>query len=120
VGGDSQQLNPEVYKARLQVGDTLLLCSDGLTKHVSDSDMATLLDNSSSAEDACRQFVDAANQAGGSDNITVVIARFEETSEQTLVAQAESVLEKAIEKTDPHADTVRLVRPDGAEVAAKD
>ena len=89
VGGDSQELNPEVYKAKLQVGDTLLLCSDGLTKHVSDFGIATLLDNSPKVEDACRELVDAANRAGGSDNITVVVARFEEATEPKQVAEAE-------------------------------
>lgn len=42
-GGDSNDLSPEVYRARLQVGDTLLLCSDGLTKHVSDAEIASVL-----------------------------------------------------------------------------
>jgi protein phosphatase len=115
VGGDSQQLSPEVYKARLNVGDTLLLCSDGLTKHVSDLEIATLLADSPSAEDACRQLVDEANRSGGSDNITVVVARFKEATEHESVAEAESVLEDAARPSDPHADTAPLAKPDIAE-----
>src|SRR5262249_12267446 len=39
VGGDSTELVPEVYKAGLKLGDKLLLCTDGLTKHVPDGDI---------------------------------------------------------------------------------
>jgi protein phosphatase len=101
-------LSPEVYKAKLHVGDTLLLCSDGLTKHVSDSEIRTFLDDSPHSEDACRHLVDAANRAGGSDNITVVVARFGEATEPERVAEAESVLEQRARKSDPYADTARL------------
>jgi protein phosphatase len=119
VGGGSKELSPEVYKARLQVGNTLLLCSDGLTKHVSDLEITTLLDNSPNTEEACRQLVDAANGAGGSDNITVVVARFEEATEPQRVAESESVLEEPVKKSDPHADTAPLARPDIAEAVGK-
>jgi protein phosphatase len=120
VGGDSQELRPEVYKAQLQVGDTLLLCSDGLTKHVSDSEIATLLANTRGAEEGCRKLVDEANRSGGSDNITVVLARFKEATEQKQVAEAESVLEEVIKPSDTHADTAPLARPDIAEAVKQD
>jgi protein phosphatase len=97
------------------VADTLLLCSDGLTKHVSDSEIKALLDDKAGAEEACRRLVDAANRAGGSDNITAVIGRFEDKAESKSATEAESVLEEATKDNDPYADTGPLQETDVAE-----
>jgi len=59
----------------LQDGDTVLLCSDGLTKHVSDAEIAAALARHESAEVTTRSLVDAALAGGGTDNVTVVVAR---------------------------------------------
>ena len=53
-----------------------MLCTDGLTKKVPTEQIAEILDSTFAAEDACRELIDAANAAGGTDNITVVLARF--------------------------------------------
>jgi protein phosphatase len=89
VGGSSSELNPEVYKAQLATGDTLLLCTDGITKHLGDTEIAKLLKDGQSAEETCRQLVNAANEAGGSDNIAVVVARFHENAEAKAAVAAE-------------------------------
>lgn len=75
IGGGSEELSPEVYKATLEEGDTLLLCSDGLSKYVPDEVLASTLAKAASVESAVQTLVAAANEAGGSDNITVVGAR---------------------------------------------
>lgn len=75
LGGETQA-QPEVRRHALMLGDVLLLCSDGLTKHVPDAAIADVLVRNEPAEQSCRRLVDAANQAGGSDNVTVVVARF--------------------------------------------
>jgi protein phosphatase len=59
----------------LQPGDSLLLCTDGLTRHVSDEKIAELLGRPTNAAAACRELVDEALAGGGHDNITVVLAR---------------------------------------------
>ncbi len=56
-------------------GDVMLLCTDGLTKHVSESEIERELQNLESAESTCRRLVDLALERGGSDNVTVVIGR---------------------------------------------
>jgi protein phosphatase len=90
LGGHTRQLNVEVYKATLKVGDTLLLCTDGLNRHLSDESVLHLLQQKSSAEQTCRRLVAAANDAGGSDNVTVVVARFLDAhSPEALAAHAE-------------------------------
>lgn len=57
----------------IELGDTFVLCSDGLTAYASNEDISRVL-RSSPPEDACRQLVDMANQRGGRDNITVIVA----------------------------------------------
>ncbi len=76
VGGGTHELNPDVYKATLKLGDTLLLCSDGLTKVLPDERIGEVLGQGASAEATCRELVSLANAGGGPDNITVVVARF--------------------------------------------
>lgn len=56
-------------------GSVTLVCSDGLTKHVSDHEIAEELRTMRSSEQVCRALVDRALERGGSDNITVVIGR---------------------------------------------
>jgi protein phosphatase len=61
--------------AKVGAGDAVLVCSDGLTCHLDDDTIAAELARGAPAELSARALVDAANAAGGSDNITVVIAR---------------------------------------------
>lgn len=75
VGGRQSDVEPEVHRLTLEDDDVLLLCSDGLTKHVSDDDIQSVIAASATAADACAELVARANAAGGSDNITVALAR---------------------------------------------
>ncbi len=72
----SSEVHPAVGLIDLEAGDTLLLCSDGLTKHVSNDDVLRMLRDATSAQQACSALVEAALAGGGSDNISVVVARF--------------------------------------------
>ncbi len=78
IGGDSQSVEVDAYRARLKAGDTLLLSSDGLTKHVTEEAISDVLSGIESAEDGCQKLVQAALDGGGTDNVTVVLARFVE------------------------------------------
>jgi protein phosphatase len=55
-------------------GDTYLLCSDGLSDMLDDDTIARLLQSSESLSDSAKALIDAANEAGGRDNISVVLA----------------------------------------------
>jgi len=77
LGGGHAGVRVEVRRAELEAGDGLLLCSDGLTDMLDDGRIAAILTAESEPEAACRLLVEAANAAGGKDNITAVVARFE-------------------------------------------
>jgi len=58
---------------RLKRGDRLMLCSDGLTAHVTDATIAEILRRHREPGAAARELVVAANAGGGTDNISVVV-----------------------------------------------
>jgi protein phosphatase len=93
LGGDVEEIHPSVYRADLRLGDMLLLCTDGLTKHVLDETICEMLAESNSAERACHDLVAAANDAGGSDNVTVVVASFRDISDTPAEFEAEAIAE---------------------------
>jgi PPM family protein phosphatase len=74
LGGSAELPKPEISKFELELGDVLLLCSDGLTKHVTDERIRTLLSSNEPNAARCAKFVERANAGGGSDNVTVVVA----------------------------------------------
>jgi serine/threonine protein phosphatase PrpC len=75
VGGGEQRVRPEAVLSRLQIGDTVLLCSDGLTGMVDDSSIAKVLGAGASSSVTVAQLIDAAKSAGGNDNISVVVCK---------------------------------------------
>jgi protein phosphatase len=76
LGGFHSGLKVDVDHHRLATGDCLLLCTDGLTRHVEDAEMVSVLECHPVPEDACRALVDLALERGGKDNVTVVLGRF--------------------------------------------
>ncbi|MFT3879868.1 MAG: protein phosphatase 2C domain-containing protein [Gemmatales bacterium] len=73
--GASHPVEIQLISEKLQVGDCLVICSDGLTTHVNDRAISEVLRNTASAEAAARRLVNLANALGGSDNVTVVVVR---------------------------------------------
>jgi protein phosphatase len=70
----AQDMTPAVSALSVEQGDWLVLCTDGLTKHVSERQIADVLRDAPNAEAGCRQLVDLALAGGGRDNVTVVVA----------------------------------------------
>lgn len=70
--GQSQRIEIDAFELQLIPGDRLLMCSDGLTDKLEDTAIGEMLARAECPESACRTLVDAANAAGGDDNITVV------------------------------------------------
>lgn len=64
-----------IYQRRLTIGDVVLLCSDGVTRHLSDEELNRLMASDLSSQEICRSIIDRCNEAGGEDNISVVLTR---------------------------------------------
>jgi serine/threonine protein phosphatase PrpC len=77
IGVDRQVKVDSLPPLLLQPGDQMLLCSDGLTGPVDDQRIAEILVGTPDGAEACQSLIDAANAAGGPDNITVVLLRVE-------------------------------------------
>ncbi len=74
--GPEPEVSVDAYTLHVGPGDWLLACSDGLTEHVADDELAHIVVGSSGdPARAVRQLVDLANERGGTDNITVAIVQ---------------------------------------------
>jgi PPM family protein phosphatase len=76
--GPEADVEVDTLTHRARAGDVLLLCSDGLTGMVPEERITAILGSSASLEEAGRQLIDAANEAGGVDNISVVLLLLDE------------------------------------------
>ncbi len=79
--GPEPEVPVDTWSYPARAGDVLLLCSDGLTSMVSDAQIAAILVAAPSLLAAADALTDEANEAGGRDNITVVLCRFEEAAD---------------------------------------
>jgi len=70
-------VQPDLAELTPEPGDVFVLCSDGLTNHVEDHEIAKLALESPDLDECCEALVELANRRGGEDNTTVVLARFE-------------------------------------------
>jgi len=84
--GIDPQIDVDVYPIELRAGDRILLCSDGLTTMVRPEEIASILGREPDPRRAAQLLVDAANAAGGEDNITAVIVEAVEVPEEDLAA----------------------------------
>jgi PPM family protein phosphatase len=74
--GAQPNVNVSVDMVELRRGDIFLLCSDGLTGKVKDEELLQIVRESGDLKSACERLIDLANERGGEDNITIVLARF--------------------------------------------
>jgi PPM family protein phosphatase len=78
--GTTDSVEVDTDEQVLLAGDFLLLCSDGLTRMVTDPEIASTLLTSSSAQEAAERLVDLANDNGGVDNVSVIVLHAVEQS----------------------------------------
>lgn len=75
--GIDEDVAPEFFTETVGAGDALLLCSDGLIRHVRDEEIGRVVgDATVSADEICARLIAAANARGGTDNVTCVVMRF--------------------------------------------
>ena len=76
LGSNAQNAaNPDVTACAVQAGDRLVLCCDGLWTMLTDEQIATVVSHTA-PEEGCRQLIQMANHAGGTDNISVIVLSF--------------------------------------------
>ncbi len=78
LGGS--EAHPQTRTVEIRWGDVMLLCTDGLTKHVTDAEIEAELRQVRSAEESCKKLIHLALERGGTDNVTVVISRLKTRS----------------------------------------
>jgi PPM family protein phosphatase len=76
--GVRRSVDPDLAELTPAPGDVIVLCSDGLTTHVQDPEIAALAAAEPDLEQACARLVGLANARGGDDNITVALVRCDE------------------------------------------
>ena len=72
IGGESK-VEAEMFSVELKPEDKILMCSDGLSNMVDDTEILEIINREPDIEKAARMLIDAANENGGKDNISVVI-----------------------------------------------
>ena len=107
--GIDPQVDVDVYPIELQAGDRILLCSDGLTTMVRPEEIANILGGEPDPRRAAQLLVDAANAAGGEDNITAVIVEAVEVPEDD--APPAAVVDDGHDATETGARGAKRRRP---------
>ncbi len=104
LGGSSEaELLAEVRRVDLEEGDVVLLCSDGLYRYLDSDQIAQQVGNHDDLPGLCKELIRMANDAGGEDNITVVVAKPEPNSmqhEETVEPDADQVSTAIVHPTE--------------------
>ena len=78
----STEVVPEIVVTDCTRRGVVLLCTDGLTKHVSDAEIASHMSRHTSTENTCKALLDLALSRGGSDNVTIVMGRTKQADDE--------------------------------------
>jgi serine/threonine protein phosphatase PrpC len=105
-------------------GDMILLCSDGLTDMIKKETISTILTTSTSIKEKCRSLIDAANDAGGKDNVTVVLVQNNKEPAKHNATMPEANINKqpvAVNTINAHPEMSgnQLTAPNNSRVAGK-
>jgi len=105
--GASVEIDAQRLEHALEPGDTLLICSDGLHGLLSDEDLASIASRPDLAA-GCRDLIALANERGGPDNITVVLARLEANGDgqTTTASSARAWRDPEVTQTSPGSAAV--------------
>lgn len=112
--GGAGDVAPEIITERLEPGDHLLICSDGLARSVSDADIGEIVTGSPTAEEACNRLLVAARDNGAADPVTVALARIDEadvTASLSADAEATAEQERTRQRAAPDKLTSQSPRP---------
>jgi serine/threonine protein phosphatase PrpC len=89
--GPEPEVEVDTWSYPVRAGDVLLLCSDGLTSMINEEQISEVLASATTLEEAAARLIGEANEAGGRDNITVVLFRVEEVGRDAAVDEPTQV-----------------------------
>jgi PPM family protein phosphatase len=125
--GTAETVQVDLTFVEVALGDILLLCSDGLSGMMRHDEMREVLASGQDPLEMCKALTDKANQAGGHDNITVIVVRFDgdnlraasefsEALRYRKYALPEFAVDETVPITLPHNETIPLItsKPPGA------
>jgi protein phosphatase len=105
--GQTEDVDVDVYHSRMRVGDWLLLCSDGLTRHLKPDDIVEIVLSGDEPDKLTQALIDRANERGGEDNVSVVLIHLEGEPDEA-DAERTIVLKSDVVKRDEDEDTLIL------------
>lgn len=91
--GQAEDIDIDVYEVRLHAEDRLVLCSDGLTRHVKAHEIAAIVLGNREPEVASQTLIDLANARGGEDNVSVIIILVEKNAPDDQPHSEDSTIE---------------------------
>lgn len=91
--GQAEDLDVDVYEVHLQANDRLVLCSDGLTRHVKPQEIAEIVLVNRDPDAASQFLIDLANMRGGEDNVSVIVVLVESELPEDGVVRDDSTVE---------------------------
>ena len=118
--GTEPDVDVDTFTIPARPGDLFLLCSDGLTDMIPDREILSILDGEDDLDAAARALVDAANTAGGEDNITVVLFQIAAAGEDTVRLPAAAAPQHEPELEDTLSGLEAVPAVDTAVVSAED
>lgn len=105
--GQNDDIDVDIYETHLRSGDRIVLCSDGLTRHVKPNEIATLVVNALDLDDASQELIDLANARGGEDNVSVIVIALDGADEDDDTDDLKRILSR---------DTDRLISKESATI----
>lgn len=115
--GPEAKIKVDLTSQQVMRGDTLILCSDGLSGQVRANEIAEVVNAEPDLVNVCKRLIDLANEAGGPDNITVIAARFEGDG---LVASGAETVAHRVYRGSMERPTIPLDRSSIPQLSAMD
>ena len=110
--GPEANIKVDLTYQRLRRNDVLVLCSDGLSGQVTRDQIGDVINTEPDLVSACKRLIDLANQAGGPDNITVIVARFDGMGLNDIAIEGDEVQHRVFSVND---GTPQMTPPPGME-----
>jgi serine/threonine protein phosphatase PrpC len=96
--GQNDDVDVDIYETHLRSGDRIVLCSDGLTRHVKPNEIASLVIGVQDLDGASQSLIDLANSRGGEDNVSVIIIALDGVDTDVDTDELERILSRDTDK----------------------